>query len=135
MVCMIKTKSIESRCMNIILIVITLFFVGCGSVEQGEVVPSNDGTPNIGDEAISMPLGQYVLVRDENENYAAVMLNEMTKTGNGGVTYNWYFQSDKSGKFTNNKSKKGSGEVFEENRKVGLFSIEEKGRRPVNLIK
>ncbi len=113
--------------MKLFLIMLVIFLLfSCDSNGQVVVVSSNNGSPNIKGHAINMPLGQYILVRD-GENHAAIKLTSATSTGDGGVNYDWYFQSDNSGSFTNENAKSGQGEVFEQYKKSAINSVENDG--------
>ncbi len=62
--------------------------------------------------AIEVPQGRFFIIK-KGDNYAAVKLTERIVKGDGGYNYEWYWQNDKSGDFTNKNVIKGKGEVFE----------------------
>ena len=66
----------------------------------------------VGRYAITVPRYRYILVRTKAGMGAFMLTNEIS-TGDGGVTYRWYFRPDMVGSFTQPDAITGESSVYE----------------------
>ncbi len=73
-------------------------------------LPSSD-TLVAKEDRIRIPVGQFFLIR-RGRTCGAVKWTKPVRKGNGGYSYEWFYQSDGSGSFINPAATSGKGEVF-----------------------